>query len=91
MRIGRFCFGIRVNDRRFRLFYCPLVKCNKEKFFVFYVWIGWHLYACLFKRARPEPPKEQEKASLESYGTKWRFWTAKPTDDQREVVKWDEN
>lgn len=25
-----------------------------------------------------------------SYGKKWRCWTARPTDEQREAVKWDE-
>ena len=24
-----------------------------------------------------------------SYGMKWRCWTARPTDEQREAVKWD--
>jgi len=24
-----------------------------------------------------------------SYGRKWRCWTAKPTEEQRKVVKWD--
>jgi len=26
----------------------------------------------------------------ESYGKKWRCWTAKPTDEQRKAVKWDD-
>lgn len=26
----------------------------------------------------------------ESYGRKWRCWSAKPTDEQRKAVKWDE-
>ena len=26
----------------------------------------------------------------EKYGKKWRCWTHKPTDEQREAVKWDE-
>jgi hypothetical protein len=26
----------------------------------------------------------------DSYGKKWRCWTARPTDEQREAVKWDE-
>jgi len=25
----------------------------------------------------------------DSYGRKWRCWSAKPTDEQREAVKWD--
>jgi len=25
-----------------------------------------------------------------SYGMKWRCWTARPTDEQREAAKWDE-
>ena len=25
-----------------------------------------------------------------SYGIKWRCWTARPTDEQREAVKWDD-
>lgn len=25
-----------------------------------------------------------------SYGVKWRCWTSRPTDEQREAVKWDE-
>lgn len=25
----------------------------------------------------------------DSYGKKWRCWTARPTDEQREAVKWD--
>ncbi|MBR4457600.1 MAG: hypothetical protein IKS31_01440 [Clostridia bacterium] len=25
-----------------------------------------------------------------SYGQKWRCWTARPTDEQREAVKWDD-
>ena len=25
----------------------------------------------------------------ESYGKKWRCWTARPTDEQRKAVKWD--
>ncbi len=26
----------------------------------------------------------------DSYGKKWRCWSAKPTDEQRQAVKWDE-
>ena len=26
-----------------------------------------------------------------SYGEKWRCWTARPTDEQRKAVKWDES
>ena len=26
---------------------------------------------------------------LEDYGTKWRCWTSRPTDKQREAVKWE--
>ena len=29
-------------------------------------------------------------ADLEFYGKTWRCWSARPTDEQREVVKWDE-
>jgi len=25
----------------------------------------------------------------DSYGTKWRCWSAKPTDEQRQAVKWE--
>lgn len=26
----------------------------------------------------------------DTYGTKWRCWSTKPTDDQRKALKWDE-
>ena len=26
----------------------------------------------------------------DSYGKKWRCWSAKPTDEQRQAVKWDD-
>ena len=52
MRIGRFAFGIRKYGRKFKWFYHPLLKSNEEQFFVFFVWIGWHFYACLRKRPR---------------------------------------
>ena len=50
MTIGRFDFGIRKNAREFKWFYHPLFKSNEEQFFVFFVWIGWHFYACLRKK-----------------------------------------
>ena len=28
--------------------------------------------------------------SAQGFGTKWRCWTARPTDEQRKAVKWDE-
>lgn len=28
---------------------------------------------------------------LDDYGVKWRCWTARPTKEQMEAVKWDEN
>lgn len=34
---------------------------------------------------------KQKKEAQDVDGMKWRFWKAKPTDDQREAVKWDEN
>ena len=27
----------------------------------------------------------------DSYGKKWRCWSARPTDEQRQAVKWDDN
>lgn len=27
---------------------------------------------------------------IEEYGTRWRCWTARPTDEQRKVTPWDE-
>ena len=29
-------------------------------------------------------------ARLACYGTEWRCWTSRPTDEQRKAVKWDE-
>lgn len=46
IRIGRFSIGIRYRDRKFRWFYHPLLPCNEKAEFRFFVWIGWHLYAC---------------------------------------------
>lgn len=33
---------------------------------------------------------EEIAEAPEAYNTKWRCWTARPTDEQREAVKWDE-
>lgn len=48
IKIGRFCLGIRAYGRKkFRWFYHPLLKCNEKANFKFFVWIGWHFYACM--------------------------------------------
>lgn len=50
--IGRFTFGRRIVSarRRFCWFYHPLLKENEDRYFKFFVWIGWHFYCALYKR-----------------------------------------
>lgn len=51
MRIGRFTIGIRTcRTSDFLWFYHPLLECNEKPNFVFFVWIGWHLYACMRRK-----------------------------------------
>lgn len=48
IHIGRFYMGRRcAGTRQFKWFYHPLLKVNEEANFKFFVWIGWHLYACM--------------------------------------------
>ena len=50
MKIGKLEIGIRTHGRnKFKWFYHPLLKSNEERYFKFFVWIGWHLYACIQK------------------------------------------
>lgn len=49
--IGRFSFGIRKSSTyKFCWFYHPLLKENEDRYFKFFVWIGWHFYCALHKR-----------------------------------------
>ena len=36
------------------------------------------------------PQEPLNNADLEFYGKTWRCWSARPTDEQREAVKWDD-
>lgn len=49
MKIGKFEIGIRKSCRKFKWFYHPMLPYNEKRFFVFYVWIGWHFYMCVRK------------------------------------------
>jgi hypothetical protein len=37
-----------------------------------------------------EPSGRMVWYKLDDYGKKWRCWTARPTDEQRKAVKWDD-
>ena len=53
IKIGRFYLGVRTHGReKFRWFYHPLFH-EKAKF-NFFVWIGWHFYACMRLKNREE-------------------------------------
>lgn len=38
-----------------------------------------------------EEVNNEVTADLEVYGSEWRCWTAKPTEEQRKAAKWDES
>lgn len=49
MKIGKIEIGIRKSCGKFEWFYHPLLPYNEKRYFVYYVWIGWHLYLCIRK------------------------------------------
>lgn len=58
IRLGRFCMGRRLaGTQDFKWFYHPLLKMNEEAHFKFFVWIGWHFYACLRLKEKKEDGK----------------------------------
>lgn len=47
-------------------------------------WIAWSNIVSCLERCYP-------KYIPEDYGKTWRCWSAKPTDEQRKAVKWDDD
>lgn len=53
MKIGKFSIGKRLHGtKKFRFFYCPLLKETRKKYFWFFWWFGKHWYVCLRKKQR---------------------------------------
>lgn len=46
--------------------------------------------SCISVNVPSQTLDEALELDSENYGKTWRCWTAKPTDEQRKAVKWDD-
>ena len=53
------------------------------------LWLEWHTIPALSGWVLASQVSDLMKRYMDSYNNTWRPWTSRPTDEQREAVKWE--